>query len=139
MVVETIKTGTLCNKTDGGEGCIGSRLSNEQREQRSQYMKLQPRRLPVIRKPVSQYALDGEYIKTWPSAKEASENTPANRSYITQVCKGKRKSAGGYLWAYENDPVPVFSKKTYRPVAQFNLNGERMDAFRSLTEAQNRN
>ena len=88
-------------------------------------------------KPVSQYTLDGDLVKEWVSAKVASEHTPANRSYITQVCKGNRKSAGGFLWAYRDDPVPILSKAYYRAVQQLSLDGELLCEFRSLTEAQN--
>lgn len=131
------QTGILCNLTDGGEGARGSLITPEQRKAQSEYMKTQPRRLPIKCKPVSQYTLDGTFIQHWPSAKEASENTPANRSYITQVCKGKRKSAGSFLWSYKGDPIPSFSKKYYRPVQQLDLNNDLIATFQSLTEAQN--
>ena len=39
-------------------------------------------------------------IKVYYSCKAASLDTGANHSHITQVAKGKRKSAGGYKWAY---------------------------------------
>ena len=129
-------TGILCNLSDGGEGNVGSIVTEERRKQMSCYMKSQPRRLPIIKRSVCQYTLDGEFVAEWESAKLASEHTPSNQSYITQVCKGNRKSSGGFLWAYKGDPIPVFSKKYYSPVQQFDLEGNLLATFRSLTEAQ---
>lgn len=34
------------------------------------------------------------------SGKEASAQTGVNKSHITQCCKGRRKTAGGYHWEY---------------------------------------
>lgn len=39
-------------------------------------------------------------IATYPSIKEAERITGINNSNISQVCQGKRKSAGGYQWKY---------------------------------------
>ena len=51
-------------------------------------------------KPIIQYTKDGEFIKEWTSAKEASRVLGINPSHITQCCKGKLKSAGGFVWTY---------------------------------------
>lgn len=51
-------------------------------------------------KPVAQYTKDGEFIKVWDSAKEASEILGVHRSTLCQCCKGVKKSAGGYVWKY---------------------------------------
>lgn len=48
----------------------------------------------------SQYTKDGQYIDTYPSMREASLKTGVCHSSITQVCKGERKTAGGYRWRY---------------------------------------
>lgn len=117
-------TGTLLNQTAGGQGMCG--IGDEQKASRRQKSS----------KPVCQYSLDGSFIAEWPSAKVAAEHTPANRSYITQVCKGKRKSAGGFLWTYKGNPLPLFSKNYYRSVQQLDITGTVLSTFRSLTEAQ---
>lgn len=39
-------------------------------------------------------------IKNWKSAKEASIELNIDRSAITKCCKGKLKTAGGYIWKY---------------------------------------
>ena len=58
-------------------------------------------------KPVNQYSLDGQYIMTYGSTFEAAKGigkiTPTSNgatSHISDVCKGKRKSAYGYIWKF---------------------------------------
>lgn len=87
-------------------------------------------------KPVKQYTLNGQLVSTYPSAKAASEQVDAaNQSYITQCCKGKRVSAGGYLWSYEYATPPAYTKKYYKPVDQFTVDGIKIASFISLTAA----
>ena len=50
-------------------------------------------------KKVSQYDLNNNYITTYTSLKEATNTVKV--SHIGDVCNGKRKSAGGYLWKWE--------------------------------------
>lgn len=88
-------------------------------------------------KPVCQYDLTGEYVAEFTSAKEAGEQTTGNRSYITQCCKGVRKSSGGFQWAYKHAPAPsTYNKQYYRPVAQYTTHNELVDVYPSLTHAQ---
>ncbi len=49
--------------------------------------------------------LDGErkFIKEWDSMREASRQTGTCESSISNVCTGKRKKAGGFLWLYKED------------------------------------
>lgn len=49
---------------------------------------------------VSQFTKNGEYVATFVSMRDASLKTGVCHSSITQVCKGDRKSAGGFLWRY---------------------------------------
>lgn len=88
-------------------------------------------------KPVDQFSLEGEFIRTWESAKEASIGVPgANQSYITQVCKGKRISAGNFLWAYKgNSPRPNVRERQ-RGVEQFTKEGVSLGVFASMRLAQ---
>lgn len=51
-------------------------------------------------KPVNQYTKDGEFIKTWNSAKEACDTLHIHKSTVCQCCKGIKPSAGGYIWRY---------------------------------------
>ena len=57
---------------------------------------------------INQYDLEGNYIKTFPSIKNAAIElgilkSPKDRgctSHISDVCKNKRKTAYGYIWKY---------------------------------------
>lgn len=51
------------------------------------------------RKSVFQFDFDGNFIKQYPSACSAMQET--NIKHITSVCRNERKSAGGYIWKYE--------------------------------------
>ena len=63
---------------------------------------LQKRYPSSIRKVVLQYSMEGELIKEWPNAHVASQGLGMNiNGAIGLVCKGKKKSAGGYIWKYK--------------------------------------
>lgn len=49
---------------------------------------------------INQYDLDGNFIKTWDSAKDVEIKTNIHNSAICNCCKNKRKTAGGYIWKY---------------------------------------
>ena len=52
--------------------------------------------------PVVQLSKAGEYIRTFPSIKEAMSAVPGNGKHISCVCKHhpRRKSCGGFRWEY---------------------------------------
>ena len=41
------------------------------------------------------------YINEYPSIRDAERKTKVVRSNITKCCKGKVKSAGGFIWKYK--------------------------------------
>lgn len=53
---------------------------------------------------VEQYNLDGTYIRDFKSISDALIflNKSLKHSHISSCCKGKRKSAYGYIWKYKN-------------------------------------
>ena len=51
-------------------------------------------------KPVLQFTLDGEFIREWPSAMECERNG-FDQSNVSACCRGKIKSAYGYIWKYK--------------------------------------
>lgn len=53
------------------------------------------------RKPIVQFKKDGTFIKEWSSGKEAGETLKIQRGDISACCKGKAKSAGGFIWKYK--------------------------------------
>lgn len=52
------------------------------------------------RKPVNMYSLNGEFIKTWGTIKEAARALNIVDTHISDCCKGKYKKSGGYIWRY---------------------------------------
>jgi hypothetical protein len=50
-------------------------------------------------KKIEQYTKDGVYIRTWSCIIDATRELGI--FHIDQVCLGKRKSAGGYIWKYK--------------------------------------
>ena len=55
------------------------------------------------RRRVCQYTTDGEYVRTYSSTAEAAKEIKVHRNHITNVCKFKTISSGGFLWLYENE------------------------------------
>ena len=53
-----------------------------------------------LSKPVLQLSLTGELIREWPSAAECGRNG-FNQSSVAACCRGKRKSAYGFIWRYK--------------------------------------
>lgn len=47
-----------------------------------------------------QYDKDGNLIKEWENAKIAGKTLGINPNNIQQVCVGKRKKCGGFIWKY---------------------------------------
>ena len=56
-----------------------------------------------LSKPVFQFDKNGKFISEYPSVREAARKTGIHFSDIYTVCKGKQKSARGYVWKYKND------------------------------------
>ena len=49
---------------------------------------------------ILQYSKTGEFIAEYTSIHEAERKTGCNNGNICKCCKGKQKSAGGYIWMY---------------------------------------
>lgn len=60
----------------------------------------QERALKKCRKKVYQYSLTGELINIYPSIAAASTAVGVDRSCISRVCSGKKKTSKGFLWSF---------------------------------------
>lgn len=49
---------------------------------------------------VMQFSNDGKFIKKWNCITDVQRELGINRGNVIKCCKGKRKSAGGYIWRY---------------------------------------
>lgn len=61
-------------------------------------------------KPVTQYTLDGVKVRDWACAKYAGVELGINISCITQVILGKKKSCGGFIWRYADNPQEILDE-----------------------------
>ena len=118
------------NNTKGGEGVLGLYKKSGSEAKDS---------IPIV-----QLDLKGNYIKTWGSLSDASNELKICRSDICSTCKRKKKSAGGYIWVYEED---YDKNKTYtytnkqgeynkRKVAQLSKDGEIIKIWDSIADAE---
>lgn len=55
---------------------------------------------PILSKAVFQYAKDGTFISAYPSQKEASRQTGVTADMIGRACRGKAKTAGGFIFKF---------------------------------------
>lgn len=55
------------------------------------------------RKRVRQYSTNGKFIKEYESACEAARQTEAHQGSISNVCIGRQKTAGGFIWRYADE------------------------------------
>ena len=53
--------------------------------------------------PVLQFDINGNFIRLWSSMKEAAENLGIKYQGISRVCRGERKTSGGYRWEYTEE------------------------------------
>lgn len=54
-----------------------------------------------LSKQVKQFKKDGVFLKEYPSTNEVERQTGFDQSNISKCCKGKYKSAYGYIWRYK--------------------------------------
>ncbi len=57
----------------------------------------------LLCKPVIQYAQNNEFIDRHQSQIDAEIKTGIKNYNISSVCRGRNKTAGGYLWRFEKD------------------------------------
>lgn len=54
-------------------------------------------------KPISQFAINGEFIKTYEGVRDAIRKNISLGNHISEAANGKYKTAYGYVWKYVND------------------------------------
>jgi hypothetical protein len=57
--------------------------------------------LAPISKKVDAYSVEGEFLQTFDSIKEASESIGRNSAGIHNCIKGRSKTCGGFIWKYK--------------------------------------
>lgn len=89
-------------------------------------------KLNYQKRKVSQYDLQGNFIRSFDSIKEASLNG-FNEGNIQDCCVGRLKSSKGFIWRYLEDSQPVeYKKKNVKSVLQFSISGEFIKEWDSI-------
>ena len=91
------KKGKYCGKNNSFYGKHHSE-ETKQKQSEAKKGKNNPRTKRII-----QYDKQGNLIRIWDYAKQVTEELGINHGNIIQCCKGKRKSAGGFVWKYVDE------------------------------------
>lgn len=92
---------------------------------------------------VEQYSLSGEYVQTFSSAKQASEELNINHSNICACCRNERNIAGDYQWKYSKSNKEIFKiTKVKIPIydniiQQYDKNNNLIREYKTIFEANN--
>ena len=91
-------------------------------------------------KAVYQYDLDGNFVAEYESIKSASRNTGAKDAHISEICHNETGTAKGYTWRfYKTDKIMSPTARICRKVYQYNLQGEFIAEYNSISAAANDN
>ena len=71
----------------------------------SQYGTVYHRRKEGLKRPIEQYDLNGEYIKTYSSAVDVGEIYGHGTNGIYRCCNGFQKTGYGYIWRYVDERI----------------------------------
>lgn len=93
--------------------------------------KLPPEAKPI--KPVRQYDLDGNYIKTFDSFTDAAEEVHRKASSISDACSSG-SSCGGFYWSKGELEIKHTTKKAI-PLYQYSIDGEFIRELSSTRES----
>lgn len=90
---------------------------------------------------VEQYNLDGQLLKIYNSAQEASNITGIEHSSICACCREEQLYAGNYQWKYSSSnkiivPIKISQISIQRKVNQYDLKGNFLAEYNSLADAQ---
>lgn len=91
-------------------------------------------------KRVYQFSLNGEFLRSYKSAREAAKNIDESNQDVIRVaiknnCYGKTQSSYGYFWSFKKE-FTYKQSKILHPIAQYTLFGKFIRTFNSITEAE---
>jgi hypothetical protein len=93
---------------------------------------------------VIQFDIDGNRLKSFYCLREAAEYVGCSPSTIGHCCNGDCKTAKGFVWKYESNetkselgipPLLQININRNSKIIQFDIDGNRLNSFNSLTEA----
>jgi hypothetical protein len=102
---------------------------------RNEFKEIDLDRLNYQKRKVSQYDLQGNFIKSFESIKDAA-SYEFDESNIQDCCVGRLKSSKGYIWRYSEDSPPEkYRNKTIKSVFQYTLTGNLIKEWYSISQA----
>lgn len=86
---------------------------------------------------VYQYDLNGYYIAEFSSIADAMRKFNISNGKITDCCKSKRKSVGGYMWSYNKfNKIDACKRNTNSKIVyQYSITGEFIKKYDTATSA----
>lgn len=98
---------------------------------------------------VRQYDMDGNLVGEYETITQASQTTGLDFSKISAVCRGRRKTTGGFRWEYTEKRNPDIKNrknvydptkdKSAKPVLQYDLDGNLIREYYSTSEVCRQN
>lgn len=113
------------NMTNGGDG----RSIPWSESDRERFM---PTLKKVLGVKISQFTLDGKYIKDYDTMEDAAKDVGIDRSSISRCCSGKSKTSGGFMWAFLGKIPSKYINNSIRRVSQFTKDGSFIETFDSI-------
>lgn len=124
-----LKTGCLCNMTQGGEGAPGRILTEEHKikiglAQKAKFPNgnienlkkawqsnkgrtLSKEHRTKLGRAVLKYDLNNNLLKCYDTISDAARDNNIHVTKIYRVCRGLRKTTGGYKWKYKNNECKI--------------------------------
>ena len=147
-------SGILCNHTAGGEGFVGQIISKETRNKMARAKlgnKINTGRkrddnVDRFSKPISMFALDGNWIKSFPSMTVAQNELSVSKCNISNCCKGRFKTVKlltGYVVRFQYGldqtslaPIKYRQHAGLGKVHQLTKGGKFIGEYRNSKEAE---
>lgn len=97
------------------------------------FNKINPQPVNTLKnKPIYQFQIDGTFIKKWDNVYSVNENIP--KGNIISCLYNKTKSAGNYLWSFNNSNKK-YKKRKSKNINQYDLQGKFLKEWSSALEA----
>lgn len=137
------------NLTDGGDGVLGYKFSEETRKKLSEARSGEKHwnygnYNNSTSKPVLQFDLDFNFIKEWPSCAEVQRQLGINSNNISRCCDNKIDTYKNYIWVRKSDYYEGYLEKyksrakcksNDKEVLQYDFSGKFVASYISAAEA----
>lgn len=133
-------TGEIADKTGIKQQTISTALTEHQNYSKCEaYSRGYAHARKTKGTPVSQYDIDGNYLNSFASSKDASMRVNGTtRQNIIRCCREKNGLSGGYQWRFTDDSPPeryTGLRNTRRTVAQYDTLGNLLCSYQSVADA----